>query len=379
MVMQNKSQYRIPLNNGYLDLFVEPSEYLMGTLLDFASRENPNRAYLFLSKVLGKYIPCLPSDMRKSYKALANKITVTGDSLVLGVAETATGLGGGVFEEIDINCSGNAFYAHTTRYSFDKPLAFSVTEKHSHAPQHLMYDLAANLDLTSIENLILVDDEISTGNTLSQITQTMCLYLPNLKTAHWLSLVNWISKKECVCFRDANPSISLNFHSLLRGGFKYRRSSEESLRFPHLSAVDLNSAACRHDIGRTGVKLETLKKLVFVNENSTEFAPENLNINEKYIVVGTGEFTFAPFLFAEKLERDGYDVLFESTGRSPILKGGGILSKIKFYDPVHRAYYYLYNLPENRTPIIMYENMEQFRSCPLHKLLNCKVAILGIN
>jgi hypothetical protein len=103
MVMQNKSQYRIPLNNGYLDLFVEPSEYLMGTLLDFASRENPNRAYLFLSKVLGKYIPCLPSDMRKSYKALANKITVTGDSLVLGVAETATGLGGGVFEEIDIN------------------------------------------------------------------------------------------------------------------------------------------------------------------------------------------------------------------------------------------------------------------------------------
>jgi hypoxanthine-guanine phosphoribosyltransferase len=377
--MQNKNQYIIPLNNGHLELVVEPSVYSMGELLDFASRENPNRAYLFVSKVLGKYIPCLPSEMRKSYQALANMVTVTGNTLVLGVAETATGLGAGVAEEINANCSGNTFYTQTTRYGFDKPLAFTINEQHSHAPQHLIYDMADNVELTSIENLILVDDEISTGKTLTQITQSMRDYLPNLKIAHWVSLVNWMSERECEGFREDYASINLNFHSLLCGEFSFKRSSEKIVKFPNLTAVGFNSVVCRHDTGRMGVKLEALKKMEFVSEKHVPFTASNLNFDEQYVFVGTGEFTFAPFLFAEKLEKAGYDVLFESTGRSPILQGGGISSKLKFYDPAHRAYYYLYNLPENRTPIIMYETMEQFKMCTLHKLLNCKAAILGTN
>ena len=70
-------------------------------------------------------------------------------------------------------------------------------------------------------------------------------------------------------------------------------------------------------------------------------------------------------------------MVFESTGRSPILQGGGISSKLTFYDPAHQANYYLYNLPEDRKPIITYETIEQFEQCPLHKLLNCKAVILG--
>ena len=374
--MQFKSEYTIQLNNGYLDLVVEPSVYLMGTLLDFASRENPNRAYLFLSKVLGKYIPCLPSEMRKTYHALANMIRVTGNTLVLGVAETATGLGAGVADELSINCSGNTFYTQTTRYGFDKNLAFSITEKHSHAPLHLIYDIADNVDIDSIENLILVDDEISTGKTLAQITQGMCNYLPNLKTVTWVSLVNWMSEETHDRLRANYASINLHFHSLLHGEFSFKQSSKKTLKFPKLTAIGLSTVVCRHDTGRRGVTLETLKNIAFVDENSVPFTGSDLSFDDQYVVIGTGEFTFFPFLFAEKLESIGYDVLFESTGRSPILQGGGISSKLKFYDPAHSAYYYLYNLPENRTPIVMYETMEQFKMCPLHKLLNCKSAIL---
>jgi hypoxanthine-guanine phosphoribosyltransferase len=377
--MQCKSEYTIQLNNGHLNLVVEPSVYLMETLLEFASRENPNRAYLFLSKVLGKYIPCLPSEMRRTYQALANMISVTGNILVLGVAETATGLGAGVADEISIDCSGRTFYTQTTRYSFDKNLAFSITEKHSHAPLHLIYDMADNIDLTSIENLILVDDEISTGKTLAQITQGMCDYLPNLKTVHWVSLVNWMSRGTCDRFHADYTSINLHFHSLLRGEFSFKQSSKKILKFPNLTAMDLSTVSCRQDTGRRGVKLETPKEIAFVDEENVPFTGSELSFNNQYVIVGTGEFTFFPFLFAEKLENAGYDVLFESTGRSPILQGDGISSKLKFYDPGHNAYYYLYNLPKNRTPIIMYETMEQFKMCPLHKLINCKSIILGRN
>jgi hypothetical protein len=376
VLMQSKCQYTIPLSNGYLKLIVEPSVYSMSELLDFASRENPNRAYLFLSKVLGKYIPCLPSEMRESYQALANMMTLTGDSLVMGVAETATGLGAGVAQEIDAK-RGNTFYTQTTRHSFNSPLAFSINEKHSHAPQHLIYDMADNIDLISIHNLVLVDDEISTGKTLTQITQRMIDYLPNLKTVHWVSLVNWMTERACLSFQEDYEKLDFSFHSLLRGVFSFNRSSEKIIDFPKLTAAGLNKAACRHDTGRMGIKADALKKNKFVDEKNTPFSASNLNIDERYVVIGTAEFIFAPFLFAEALEKAGYNVLFESTGRSPILQGGGISSKLKFYDPTHLSYYYLYNLPEDRTPIIMYETIEQFEVCPLHKLLNCKAVIFS--
>lgn len=377
--MLGENHYTIPLKNGQLELVIEPSVYSLDLLLDFASRENPNRAYLFLSKVLGKYIPCLPSAMRQSYQDLANMITLTGDSLVLGVAETATGLGAGVAQEINAKCDGKIFYTQTTRYSFDEPLAYRINEKHSHAPQHLIYDIAENVDLTSIQNVILVDDEISTGNTLVQITQCMIDYLPNLKTVHWVSLVNWMSEINCISLLEDNSNLELSFHSLLSGGFNYNRNTDKIIEFPKSTAMSLSPAVCRRDIGRMGINVDKLKQVVFVNSKNMPFNASDLNIDEQYVVVGTSEFTFAPFLFAEMLQKEGYDVLFESTGRSPILQGGGILNKLKFYDPVHMADYYLYNLPEDRKPIIMYETIQQFEMCPLHKLLNCKAAILGVN
>ena len=377
--MLNESHFIIPLRNGQLELVIEPSVHSLRLLLDFASRENPNRAYLFLSKVLGKYIPCLPSAMRKSYKDLAEMVTVTGNTLVLGVAETATGLGAGVAQEINNKSRCEVFYTQTTRYSFDEPLAYSINEKHSHAPQHLIYDMADNISLNNIENIVLVDDEISTGNTLAQITQCMTDYLPNLKTVHWVSLVNWMSEADCIRFIKDNVAYDFKFHSLLRGGFNYNHTTDHVIEFPKFAATSLSPAVCRQDIGRRGISVDLLNQMSFVYANNKIFTADDLDINEKYVVVGTSEFTFAPFLFAEMLEKDGYDVVFESTGRSPILKGGGISNKLRFYDPVHKSDYYLYNLPKDRAPIIMYETIQQLEMCPLHKLLNCKAVVLGMH
>jgi hypothetical protein len=373
--MQN--QCTVALNTGSLKVQVKPSSYSISGLLDFASRENPKRAFLFLSKVLGKYIPCLPSEMRKTYVDLSKKITLNGNCLVFGVAETATGLGAGVADVLSGNSKHHVYYAQTTRFDCAEPIAFNVFESHSHAPQHLIYDISKNVDIESITEVVLVDDEISTGKTLNQLTQGVSNYLPNLKRVHWASLVDWMPEKTEAVFSGIHVNVEIQFHSLLKGEFNFSKTCNKVIEFPKFTATELSKAVCRIDLGRKGATIEKLNACAFYSPEGKKIIPQELSKAIQYVVVGTGEFIYQPFLFAEAMESAGIDVLFESTGRSPIIQGGSISSKLKFYDPGNQAHYYLYNLPEDRTPIILYENREQYIHCPLHKLLNAQAAILG--
>ena len=379
--MPNQNQCEVTLETGRLEVEVEPSAHSLDHLLEFASRENPKRAYLFVSKILGKYIPCTPSTMRHSYRDLAKLVHPRTFTLVIGVAETATGLGAGIAQSLSERLH-NTYFSQTTRFKKDHPLAFHITEKHSHAPQHLIYDLQKSIPIDAINDVVLVDDEISTGNTLSQITAELLSYLPNIKRVHWLSLVNWMPDTRCQSIAKQFDSVEIHFASLLKGEFNFKKTSSQVVNFPRATATELSSAPCRWDLGRTGIRVNhtpkdsLIPKDSFINAHNERLTLAKLQRGIPYIIIGTGEFTHQPFLFAESMEHAGLDVLFESTGRSPILKGGGISSKIKFFDTCHQANYYLYNLPEERTPIILYETLEQLEGSPLHKLLNCHAYFL---
>jgi len=81
---------------GCLEVNLTQETMPLETLLTFASRENPKRGYLFVSKVLGKHIPCPPSRMRAVQDALAKQITLNDPQvMVVGMAETAIALAGG--------------------------------------------------------------------------------------------------------------------------------------------------------------------------------------------------------------------------------------------------------------------------------------------
>ena len=82
------------LMRGVLDVDVAPSAFAPESLFGFAERRNPKRAFLFVSRVLGKHIPVRPAAMQASYAALAAKIPadLPGPVLFCGMAETATGL-----------------------------------------------------------------------------------------------------------------------------------------------------------------------------------------------------------------------------------------------------------------------------------------------
>ncbi|MFF8099432.1 phosphoribosyltransferase [Streptomyces sp. NPDC016640] len=135
-------------------------------LLGLALRRNPKRAHLLVSNVLGKHVPQAPSVVYGHGVALGRRVReLLGDeadgAVVLGYAETATGLGHSVADGL-----GAAPYLHSTR----RPVAGAVTaggfeESHSHATSHLLLPEDPRL-LAGDGPLVLVDDEFSTGNTV---------------------------------------------------------------------------------------------------------------------------------------------------------------------------------------------------------------------
>ncbi|MFJ9115939.1 phosphoribosyltransferase [Streptomyces sp. NPDC102394] len=136
-------------------------------LLGLALRRNPKRAHLLVSNVLGKHVPQSPSVVYGYGFALGRRVREllgaeeAGEAVVLGYAETATGLGHSVADGI-----GSAPYLHSTR----RPVAGVAAaggfeESHSHATSHLLLPEDPAL-LAGDGPLVLVDDEFSTGNTV---------------------------------------------------------------------------------------------------------------------------------------------------------------------------------------------------------------------
>jgi pyrimidine operon attenuation protein/uracil phosphoribosyltransferase len=138
-------------------------------LIGMAVRRNPRRAHLLVSTVLGKHLPADPRAVYQAASQLGDLIAARLDrepAVVLGFAETATGLGHVVADR----CRSG--YVHSTRRAVAgiEPAA-RFDEDHSHASRHLLLpEHPALLDNGHV--LVLVDDELSTGRTaVNAITQ----------------------------------------------------------------------------------------------------------------------------------------------------------------------------------------------------------------
>lgn len=374
------SRHDIELQTGQLKISVHDAKYPLEELLTFGARQNPKRRYLFMSKVLGKYVPCLPSDMRKTYQLLAKsivqKIKFPSTVWVLGIAETATGLGAGVAQELARCQTQNVIYSHTTRYHLKRDMDFSIFERHSHAPDHLIYRLDDTLPADEVESIVFVDDEISTGKTLDQLTKKFQSHRTKIKHVFWVSLVNWLSEDQRDLYRKEYPLVKFHFISLLDGSYSFLENNSFKLQLPDQTAIGISRIANRDDIGRTGYLASAEQQARFYTPDKQLLDINLLDKDKKYIVLGTGEFTYYPFLFAEKLQNSGFNVLFQSTGRSPILEGKGVKSKQSFFDEAQEGIYYLYNQPKNRQTILLYETIEQYLKCPFWKKLSAITAIL---
>ncbi|MFF5715462.1 phosphoribosyltransferase [Streptomyces buecherae] len=143
-------------------------------LLGLALRRNPRRAHLLVSNVLGKHVPQRPAVVHGAGVRLGERVrALLGDAdaaraVVLGYAETATGLGHSVADGLAL-----APYLHSTRRPVDgvRPVG-GFEEEHSHATSHLLLPEDPAL-LAGDGPLVLVDDEFSTGRTVLNTIRTL--------------------------------------------------------------------------------------------------------------------------------------------------------------------------------------------------------------
>ncbi len=330
----------VELPTGILQVEVEDSDLSLDSLCDFAARQNPKRGFLFVSKRLGKHIPTKPSDMRDCYKRLADKISpdLVGPVVFIGMAETATALGHGVYEEyVKRTQRTDTVFVHTTRFELNREKALVFIEEHSHAVHHNLYypaDDHARALFKSARSLVLIDDEASTGKTFVNLAKAF-----RMKVASLLSdlvtvvITDWrgrlLTEQRHASLFDEH-GIRTKSVSLLSGQYSFA---------PHPDLINLRVAnssgtgkfkdhILKNNYGRLGL-VDPMNLHDFVKPLAIELA-----VGERCLVLGLGEFSYLPFLVAERLEHrypEAY-VAVQSTTRSPIKLGGAVLKSLAFID-----------------------------------------------
>jgi len=342
--------------------------YQLEDLLDFAQRINPKRAFLFVSKVLGRHIPVAPSTMRNAFTDLANLVPeeLPEPILVIGMAETAVGLSAGVHQALQTRYS-QALLLNSTRHAQHDSvngndntdiLLTTFSEDHSHASQHLIYQSADKVtqeQLLASKTLIMVDDEASTGNTcVNVVTALRNAGLDQLEQVHLTTLVDW-SLNQHQANVDADdkiasrlPNIDFYRHHLLSGAWTWTDApNPKPIIMPSVDTTEAGSQSLANtgNWGRFPTLdstdgfnqyLASFQTLFTYFNGQTQFDKEQLPT--RILVLGSNEFVWLPFLLAEWLEQNTnienskHTIKFSALTRSPIALGGGIRTMLSFND-----------------------------------------------
>lgn len=338
-----RSSHRLPA--GELHLAVTRSELPADALFLLAARNNPRRAFLFLSRVLAKHLPVSPAVIVDCHERIARHVPGCGGPvLFIGMAETATGLGQGVFEAWQRQNPGvPSLYVQTSRYRALGAEVLGFEESHSHAPQvflHLPVEPAMRALFFGARALVLVDDEISTGNTFVNLARTCLEQAPGIAHVHLASITDFLGEAR----GGLQPRIGrpLTFGSLLEGTWSF--TPAEGAAMPEGSAAQ--AAQGREPLLADGGfgRLGRTTPLEIPADLLASLA-RSVKPGQRVLVLGTGEFMHGAFALGRALEQaTAATVKVHATTRSPILPWGPISHAERFEDNYGEGIAnYLYN------------------------------------
>ena len=328
----------VDLPTGVLSVRAKPGRYALDALVGFAARANLKRGFLFVSKVLGKHWPVRPAAMRELHETLAGDLPadLPGPVVFIAMAETAVGLGQGVFEAwLDAAPPGQAreaLFLHTTRYrAGDGPL-IEFEEAHSHAPRqflHMPADPALAATLARARSIVLVDDEASTGNTFVNLAAACRPVCPAVEHVHLVTITNFMGDEATARLLGRFDAFHarVTHSAALDGEFSFRPGD---LRQGDAPAQRFDPEAERGASAAFG-RLGLAACLPLPAALAASLARE-VGAGERVLVLGTGEFMHPAFLLGRALERHGAGVVVQSTTRSPILQWGAVASALSFPD-----------------------------------------------
>ncbi len=326
---QPRQRHELP--TGTLELSVDDASVAQDALLGFAARANAKRGFLFLSKVLGKHWPVRPIAMADIHTRMAAGVPeLPGPVLFIAMAETAIGLGQGVFEAwLRAHPDQAAMFIHTTRYRVGDTELVEFEEAHSHAPRqflHLPPGDAERALLLGARTLVLVDDEASTGNTFLNLTEACRKLNPGIAHVHLATITNFMGAPATAALTE-RFGLPVTSAAVLSGTYSFTPGTLDTSGAPaqlYDASADRGASAA---YGRLGLSRPVVKPVAAAERLAASFQP-----GATVLVLGTGEFMHAPYLLGAELERLGVDVMVQSTTRSPILTWGAVVSALSFAD-----------------------------------------------
>ncbi|SNX68264.1 phosphoribosyltransferase-like predicted ribonucleoside biosynthesis protein [Bacillus oleivorans] len=389
-----------------------PYQLSLDDCFKMALRNNKKRAFLFVSKWLGKHIPIEPKKslfigallgyeykrQKQNEKVSARIIDLihsifnkpreldesewvfqTDDPVTfIGFAETATALGYSMFR-----CFPNSRFFHTTREEVVGRDSFiTFEEEHSHATSHRCY--VDESYINHQEEIVLIDDELTTGKTVRNIIRSIQKHFPR-KRYTVVTILDWRSPEDRELFKELEQECNCEVRvvSLIRGTmtlnqtgplqFDQSEGGEKSLSImnpeitlTHLSAIcsppfemirnfSLSSNMETYQVpflketGRFGLQGIEIPQIEYWIKNLAQQLKKERG-SGRLLCLGSEEFMYLPMLLASEL---GEDVLYQSTTRSPIhvqqTPDYGILRGSHFPAPIDEEIsHYVYNILENQ-------------------------------
>ena len=400
-----------------------PYHFKQHQLFDMALRINKKRRFLFVSQVLGKHlavdpnIPLLTSHLlaylfmeqrygyvdefaQKVSRAIqmkqnllnvltasrAQKLTPPSAVLIIGFAETATALGHGFFEKF----AGDVQFVHTTReHLVNVEPVICFEEEHSHASSHRLY--AEETFFLRETEVVLVDDEMTSGKTNRNIIRQLHEKYPHLTTFTLVSILDFRTAQARDEMQQLAHELGITIHSvsLFTGAFQieetgelqmeemgahkneangplhteivpampqHRARLEYSLERLLQDALMEQASYCEaqyvkyanyyQDSGRFGLSVDGQQRLEKHVAQVAELLQKRRS-QGRCLVLGTGEFMYVPMSIALHM---GDDVSYHATTRSPIYAHEQSLIYNKFTFPsadFPGVTNYLYNIPAN--------------------------------
>ena len=376
---KGKHTYNV-LNKFELTINIKsnPYEINLNDLIYVASRNNPKRAFLFVSKILGKHVPINPhlsllgglllgyryievvfgkqskeihniinsiksqTGYEYAYKeCIKNEIKLENNNIFIGFAETATGLAHAMS---DLFLNGE-FIITTRDNIIHMNSVINFEEEHSHATAHKCYSLNREL-LNNEYPIVLIDDEISSGKTTLNIIEAIQNKYPRREYTI-VSILDWRSPSERQAYTDKEKelNIKINEVSIISGEIhlkeidnnnqmkisEYNNSSSDvkcvenyiylndtfdnTIKASSVNELnETNNSPYLIESGRFGFDLNNKKRLDYLCNKSAEKIM-NHKKGKNTLCLGSGEFIYIPMKIASLM---GDGIQYHSTTKSPI-------------------------------------------------------------